>query len=257
MQANENIIRTIAGKVVRKLLPEKEYVEIDGSIIPSPGNRFCSAVYQDDGFYVKSSEHEANRIVDHFGANKGSRVLDIGCGQGRLPIGILRVIGEIDYTGIDIDRRSVDWCKRYIEAEHPTFKFRHLDLHNERYNKTGTRIDEDFRFDIEPGSIDIVFLFSVFSHTTEEDMRVYLKEIARILVDGGNVFFTTFVEEDVPNFSENPDNYQLECSGPLHVVRYNKEYLFSILDEYGYSVSDFTHQTEPSGQSAIYLSKKS
>ena len=37
---------------------------------------------------------------------------------------------------------------------------------------------------------------------------------------------------------------------------YNKDYLFSILAEYEYSILNFTHRTEADGQSAIYLCKK-
>ena len=182
--------------------------------------------------------------------------MDIGCGQGRLPIGILRVIGEINYIGIDIDRKSIDWCKQYIESKHPSFKFKHLNLYNERYNKNGNKIDAGYRFDMARNSVDIIYLFSVFSHTTEEDMRAYLKDFSRILDKGGKIFFTTFVEDDVPNVSINPENYHLKCSGPLHIVRYNKDYLFSALAEYGYAILNFTHRTEADGQSAIYLCKK-
>jgi hypothetical protein len=71
------------------------------------------------------------------------------------------------------------------------------------------------------------------------------------------LFFTTFVEEHVPDFSINPDGYRLKCSGPLHIVRYDKDHLFRICAEYGYSISSFTHQTESDGQSAIYLAKNS
>jgi SAM-dependent methyltransferase len=249
-------IANIVRRAVRKILPRQEWVKISGSIIPAPDIRWCGPEFKDDNFYLKSAEAEANRLIDHFQCTKKSRVLDVGCGQGRLPIGILRVIGEIDYTGIDVDKKSIDWCKRYIEQGHSSFEFKHLNLYNERYNKHGIKIDDSFRFDIEPKSADVVYLFSVFSHTTEEDMRVYLKEFLRILDEGGKLFFTTFVEEDVPNFSINPENYRLKCTGALHIVRYRKDYLFSLLDEFGYSILEFTHGTEADGQSAIYLSKK-
>ena len=88
-------------------------------------------------------------------------------------------------------------------------------------------------------------------------MRIYLKEFLRILDKEGKIFFTTFVEPNVPEISINPDNYVLKkYSGPLHVVRYNKSYLFSIFDELGYSIEDFTHATETNGQSTIYLTRK-
>jgi len=246
----------IVRRAIKKILPRKEYVKVSGSIIPSPDRRWCGPEFKDDNFYLQSAEREANRLISHFQCTQKTRVLDVGCGQGRLPIGIIRVIGEMNYVGIDVDRKSIDWCKRYIGREHPSFNFKHLNLYNERYNKKGIKIDDKFRFEVEPKSVDIVYLYSVFSHTTEEDMRIYLKDISRILNGKGKLFLTTFVEEDVPNISINPENYRFQCSGPLHVVRYKKDYLFSIFDEYGYSVLSFTHETETDSQSGIYLSKK-
>ena len=243
-------------KTIKKILPIKKYVVVSGSIIPSRYSRCCGSEFKDDNFYLESAEKEANRLNDYFQCRQQSRILDIGCGQGRLPIGILRVIGEINYIGIDIDRKSISWCKQYIESKDPSFKFKHLNIYNERYNKNGVKIDGGFCFDVAENSFDIIYLFSVFSHTTEEDMRAYLKDFSRILDKGGKIFFTTFVENDVPNVSINPENYHLKCSGPLHIVRYNKDYLFSILDEYEYSILNFTHRTEADGQSAIYLCKK-
>lgn len=243
-------------KTIRVISPRKKYVKVSGSIIPSPDMRWCGPEFKDDNYYLQSAEFEANRLVKYFQCTQKSRILDVGCGQGRLPIGILRVLGEVDYTGIDVDKGSVEWCKRYIKRDHPSFEFKHLNLYNERYNKYGIMIDDGFHFDVSSKSVQIVYLFSVFSHTTEEDMRVYLKDFSRILDDNGRIFFTTFVEEDVPNISINPENYRLKCSGPLHIVRYKKDYLFSILNEYGYSIQSFTYGTEADGQSAIYLTKK-
>jgi len=135
--------------------------------------------------------------------------------------------------------------------------FFHSDLFSQeaKINPLWAKVDQ-LSSEVESKSIDIIYLYSVFSHTTEEDFRVYLEDFSRILDDNGKIFFTTFVEEDVPDFSINPENYRLKCSGPLHIVRYKKDYLFSILEEYGFSVMSFTYNTEADGQSAIYLSKK-
>jgi cyclopropane fatty-acyl-phospholipid synthase-like methyltransferase len=101
MTGNANIIR----RAIRKILPRKEYVKVSGSIIPSPDRRYCGPEFKDDDFYLKSAEGEANRLINYFQCTQKSRLLDVGCGQGRLPIGILRVIAEINYAGID---REID-----------------------------------------------------------------------------------------------------------------------------------------------------
>jgi SAM-dependent methyltransferase len=247
----------IVRKAIRKVVPMPEYVEVDGSVIASPDRRYCGPQFIDDNFYLESAEGEANRLVSNFACTEESRVLDVGCGQGRLPIGISRVVGDVTYTGIDVDLQSVEWCQKYIGEKHTSYQFKHLDLYNERYNNTGVKLDESFQFDVEDKSIDIAYLFSVFSHTTETDMRAYLKDFLRVLDDNGALFFTTFVEEGVPDITINPENYGFKISGPLHVVRYNKPYLLAILEEYGYQLVKFTHRTEADGQSAIYLRKGS
>ena len=234
----------------------KDYVMVSGSILPAEDNRRCGPEFTDNAYYLQSAEAEAKRLAAELGCDGSSRVVDIGCGQGRLPIGILRVIGELDYTGIDVHRRSIGWCKRHIQRHHPTFRFSRLNVANERYNKKGAAMGDRFRFELPDKSADIIYLYSVFSHMREEDMRLYLREFVRILDDGGNVFFTSFAERDVPDFSINPDDYAVKCSGPLHIVRYEQDYLFSILDEVGFAVDRFSHGTETDGQSAVYLSKK-
>lgn len=246
-----------AAKLVKGILPKKEYVTLSGSILPPKHGRLCGREFRNHKFYLKSAEAEAKRLVTHFNCDRNSKVLDVGSGQGRLPIGILRVIGELDYLGIDVEPASVDWCNRYIGQAHPSFRFLRMNVYSERSNKTGVRLDENFRFDVPSESIDIVYLFSVFSHMTEEDMKVYLKDFRRVLKKTGILFFTTFVEKDVPNISFNPDGYVFKKSrGPLHVVRYNEGHLFSILDQLGYQLDKFTHATEADSQSALYLSKR-
>jgi SAM-dependent methyltransferase len=241
---------------VHHVAPTPDHLEVDGSVIATPDRRWCGPEFKDDRYYLASAEAEARRLVEHFGCTRDSRVLDIGCGQGRLPIGLLRVVGALDYLGIDVDEGSVDWCRRHIRQAHPSFRFQHLDLHNERYNPGGVRLDERFRFDAADASRDIVYLYSVFSHTTEQDACAYLRDFRRVLADGGGVFFTTFVETGVPDFEVNPSGYRLRCSGPLHVVRYERDYLFGIVDELGYELADFSHATEADGQSALYLRKR-
>jgi SAM-dependent methyltransferase len=244
-------IRKILREAVRRIFPKS--VRIDGSIIPSRTTTIAGPKFKDSKSYLESAEKEAKRLVEHFQCSLNSRVLDIGCGLGRLPIGIIRIIGELDYTGIDVDNISINWCKRFIGKYHPSFKFHHLSVYNERYNNKGTKIDSNFHFDFADSSVDIIYLFSVFSHTTEEDMRIYLKEFSRILRENGFIFFTTFVEENVPDITFNPGNYSIKCSGPLHIVRYNKEYIFSIIKEYGFTIVNFMQSVELDGQSGIYL----
>ncbi len=249
-------MRKILRKIVRKLLGRKDYKIVDGSTILAPDLRWCGAEFQNDEYYLKSTEREAQRLIDFFGCTTESHVLDIGCGQGRLPIGLLRLLGRCTYTGMDVDADSIKWCNKFIHSQHPTCRFIHIDVHNERYNTNGEELSDDFSFSLADHSVDIIFLYSVFSHMYDYNMKIYLDEFNRILKPQGKVFFTTFVEENVPDFTNNPENYGYDnYSTSLHVVRYEKNYLFSILEEKGFKIEHFEHGNEANGQSAIYMSK--
>ncbi|MCB0308566.1 MAG: class I SAM-dependent methyltransferase [Bdellovibrionales bacterium] len=241
---------------LRWVLRLRDHKIVDGSIVPCAFQRRCGTEFKGDHYFVRSAETEARRLVDHFKCTQSSNVLDVGCAYGRLPIGLIRVLKKSNYLGLDVDANAIDWCKRNIKSKETSFDFQFINVKNERYNSAGSEMDHNFKFALPDNHFDIIYLYSVFSHMLEPDIRSYLKEFSRILRSSGNVFFTTFVEENVPKVSSNPENYVFtKCSGPLHVVRYEKNYLFALLEDEGFKVQNFTHRTETDGQSALYLKK--
>ena len=102
----------------------KDSILLDGSVIPIADMRFGGANFKDDKDFLETAKKEAKRLMDDCSINKENAVLDIGCGTGRLPIGLLRTIGEkIQYTGVDVSEAAIAWCKRHIEKKHPAYKF--------------------------------------------------------------------------------------------------------------------------------------
>jgi SAM-dependent methyltransferase len=233
---------------------EVDYVVYEGAILPPPKLRKGPPQQRNDEVFLQSARREARRLADHFHLGKHSSILDIGCGPGRLPIGILSVIGPVDYTGIDVQAVSIHWCKQYIQRTHPSFQFHHINAANQRYNKNGVEIAGDFEFDFPDKRFDIIVLLSVFSHMLERDVRIYLQECKRLLKGHGRIYLTAFVEEGVPNISVNPAGYFPRFSGPLHVVRYEKDYIFTILRDSGFSVDEFSHHGNGL-LSTVYLSQ--
>ncbi|MEL7585527.1 MAG: class I SAM-dependent methyltransferase [Prolixibacteraceae bacterium] len=239
----------------RKLFPQKQFVIYDNSVLPAKHLRFNGPMFADDAFYLRTSESEARRLIDRFRCDKTSRLLEIGCGQGRLATGLLRLIGPVNYTGLDVHLPSVNWCRRYIEKTQPSYHFEHLNIGSERYNKGGVKIDHNFKFPVKDQSVDVIYIWGVFTNLEGEIMKVYLNDLKRMLLPGGKIFFTAFAEEDVPNISVNPEGYLFkEYTGPLQVVRYEKSYLFSLIAQAGLVVDDFIYGKEFDGQSEFYLS---
>ncbi|MCP4633038.1 MAG: class I SAM-dependent methyltransferase [candidate division Zixibacteria bacterium] len=230
------------------------FVRYKNSILPPKQFRFCGDEFQNDQYYLTSASKEAQRLIDNFGLTKDSKVLDVGCGMGRLATGIINVLGDINcYNGIDVSPIAVEWCRLFIGKGHPNFDFVHLNFSNERYNPGGRTIEEKFRFPFEDDSYDIIYLYSVFSHMNKEDVAVYLKEFHRVLKPSGKIFLTGFVEEGVPDMTENPEGYRMKWSGPLHCVRFDKKYFENLLTVNKFSMDKFDYENETDGQSGVYL----
>lgn len=254
---------TCAGRFFKRVLNlvvnplRSRTVHYGGIILPAKHLRFGGEHFRKDKDFFDSACREAERLVQHCGLTPDSRVLEIGCGPGRLPIGILQKVGDVrQYSAVDVDRKSVEWCERYIHREHPTFTFTYIDVANPRYNKKGKISQTEIRLPFVDLAFDIIYLYSVFSHLTREDVTVYCREFQRLLHPEGKVFITAFVEEDVPNMTVNPQDYQgRRWTGPLHCVRYNREFIEQLYKEHGFVVERFEYGEETEGQSAYYLSK--
>jgi SAM-dependent methyltransferase len=233
---------------------ERDYVSHRGFRLAPMVMRdgMCGEAYGHDDYFFNSGIAEARKLIDKLGCNRDSRVVDIGCGVGRVAIGLLEELGQVQYHGLDASSRYVRWCRRHIERLHPSFRFIHVDVENERYNPKGRRLTEDFAFPLPGGQADIVMAWGLFTNMAPEDMRIYVREISRIAASGARVLLTLFVEERVPAVTINPDNYvEYKCSGPLHVVRYEREFLFSIFAEHGLTVYEFAHHAGVHRVSAI------
>ena len=102
----------------------------------------------------------------------GERVLDIGCGNGRL----LKLIGNkgLDYTGIDISEQII----KIAQEKYPGQKFQIFD---------GRHIP------FSDGYFDKIFAIRVFHHLPSEKIRLeFLKEIKRTLKPGGLLILTVW-----------------------------------------------------------------
>lgn len=135
-------------------------------------------------------------FVELGGLQPAARVLDVGCGIGRMarPLaGYLSADGS--YDGFDVNRDAIAWCRRRYRR-HPSFRFAVADIFNARYNPSGTHRADEYRFPYAGASFDFVLATSVFTHLLEADASRYLAECARVLVPGGRLFATFFLLND-------------------------------------------------------------
>ena len=242
---------------IRSLL-RRDRVFRGGKVLPPRELRLGGPSFSDDDRFLKTARDEARRLVTSLGLTSSSRVLDVGCGVGRLAIGILSEVGDVrEYRGVDVDERAIQWCRQYVERDHPRFRFVYLDVGNPRYNPSGQALMPGFRFPFPDRAFEIIYLYSVFSHMLEGDARLYLAEFHRLLIPSGRLFFTAFAEDAVPAVTINPPGYRRAWSGPLHCVRYQTGFLQSMVSESGLTIDRTEYATETDGQTAFYTVKKS
>ncbi len=232
-----------------------DHVRLEGVVLPAKHLRLGGAEFKDDAFFLASGRLEVKRLAEKCGLTPQSRILDVGCGVGRLAIGMLSSMAPpAGYWGLDVDVRSLNWCRRHIAREHSGFHFDQINARNRRYNPGGEQVDANFHLPYEDGAFSVIYLYSVFSHMMPEDLTAYLSEFRRLLAPTGSVFLTAFVEEGVPDAMENPPHYRMAWNGALHCVRYDKKFLEALLRYAGFDLREFEYGKETDGQSAVYLS---
>ncbi len=137
----------------------------------------------------------ANTIEKHFADLKQVRkVLDFGCGLGRVMVPMLSKAPQAEFTGFDIDPMMLDWCGHLLRDARCHFVSSTLDLPDNEY--------------------DGIYVISVFTHL-DVTTAFWLAEIQRILAPGGKAFITyhddTLFEEIVggPSLPDLPKGTQL------------------------------------------------
>jgi SAM-dependent methyltransferase len=191
------------------------------------------------------------------GLDRSSRVLDIGCGPGRLLTGFLAAHHTPSmYVGLDVNLPAISWAQQVLGTDR-RFHFRHLDIVNERYNPGGSASSRGTATElpVETASFDVITLLSVFSHMWLADIGPYLCEIARALAPEGRVSLTAFVEHGVPLEEENPDGYHRGWSGPLHCVRLDRHYFENLIYASGLAIASFRYRHTSDGQSSYVLAR--
>src|SRR4051812_40186227 len=104
----------------------------------------------------------------------GRRVLDFGCGAGRVLRHLIDTGAELH--GCDIDRPSIEWLKRHMSPP------AHFSCNSEQPG-----------LDFTSDSFDLVYAISVFTHLAD-DWSAWLLELRRILKPDG-LLVATFLGE--------------------------------------------------------------
>jgi SAM-dependent methyltransferase len=112
---------------------------------------------------------------------EGKRVLDFGCGAGRVLRHFLPEAANAEFWGCDIDRRSIDWLQK------------HLCPPLRAYRNAGTP-----PLPHPDGYFDLIWALSVLTHITDT-WSAWMVELHRVLADDG-LLLVTFMGEGVSQY---------------------------------------------------------
>jgi SAM-dependent methyltransferase len=125
---------------------------------------------------------------------RGSSVLEIGCGLGRIAFPLRYVLSaDGSYEGFDICREKIAFLERTFQRAYSNFRFAWANVHNTFYNPRGQVTAAAYRFPYADDTFDIVYAASVFTHMLPEGAANYFRESARVLKPGGRALFSFFL----------------------------------------------------------------
>ena len=222
--------------------------------LPPPRFRMGGSHFASDHDFVAGALRDVSLLESYAGLTADSEVLDLGCGAGRLAVGLRERFGTIRrYVGVDVQEPLVRWAARFLGTD-PSFSFRFLDAANARYNPAGTAPP---RLPVGSRSFDVAYAYSVFSHLAPAEMPTWLGELRRALRPTGRALFTAFVEPGDFEPRVNPSDYgELAWSGPLHCVLVSSSRLDAMLASVGFRIEHLSAHTETDGQSLIVLAPR-
>ena len=104
------------------------------------------------------------------------RVLDFGCGPGRVILNFKDVPASCQIYGTDIDSELIRWCKEYL----PHF----------RWSINGYQPPLPFA----DNTFDLIYAISVFTHLNEKFQHSWLRELRRVAKPGATIILTVHGE---------------------------------------------------------------
>ena len=215
--------------------------------IPLPPKRLLSRIGRSG--YEEVGREFFRIFTESAGLKAGDRVLDIGCGVGRMAVPLTRFLQpSAQYEGFDIDPELVAWCQRQISPRYPGFRFRYIDVKSRRYNPGGSGAGAQLSFPYPAASFDFVLAISVFTHVPPAVLERYVAEIERVLAPQGTLVATFFLMNDearrmtaegmarLPFRPSDGVCSYLKPDAPEDAVAYDETFVRHLLAERGLSV---------------------
>jgi SAM-dependent methyltransferase len=133
-------------------------------------------------------------IADRLQIVETSRLLDLGCGCGRMAIPFANFLKQGRLFGCDVWPEGIAWCREHLTADGKASFHLQAAENNYYFNAFDKSRENKFILDWLPDNeLDASFAISVFTHLIRNDAQSYLNEIARGTKQGGLAYFTFFL----------------------------------------------------------------
>jgi SAM-dependent methyltransferase len=180
------------------------WVAYEPNLIPSPELMACEGIDVLEEWF-RWAEEWSVLLRAHAGLTGSSRVLEIGCGLGRIAFPLRYVLREGGtYDGFEIVRGKVEFLQSRFTPAHPNFRFAWANVRNTHYNPSGPIEAAEYDFPYDDAQFDVIFAASVFTHMAPENTARYFAEAARVLRRGGRCLFSFFLLDNSRPAAERP-----------------------------------------------------
>lgn len=161
-------------------------------------------------------------------------ILDFGCGCGRVARQLMQQTQPpARYLGVDLHKGMIRWCMENLATRNPAFDFKHQDVRNPGLNPRGRR--SQVEFPAPDRSVSLLIATSVFTHLVESQAVFYLREVGRVLREGGVAVATFFLFDKAafPMMQEFQNALYINLNDPTNAVIFDREWLKRATHEAG------------------------
>lgn len=124
-------LRYVVRKIYFGFKPEPTQY-YNGIRLPKSGEIFTGR-----GDFLRSGKKTVDHLIKHADLQHNSKVLDIGCGLGRVAVPMTDILTKGEYYGFDIVSGGIKYAQKNISKRFPQFHFLHHSLSNDLYTSGG------------------------------------------------------------------------------------------------------------------------
>ena len=182
---SELYVRSHPGENAYSIKPSNPTAKLpEGVRLPIPPKELWLGYGSDAQAYISGGEHHVTAMIraleeNGFSIGGAKRILEFGCGGGRMIRHLPEIALNAELWGVDISAEHIRWC---IENLTPAIHF------------ATTTVVPHLPF--EDRYFDLIFCGSVFTHI-EDIQESWLLELGRVLRPSGKLYITIDDEHTV------------------------------------------------------------